>query len=184
MATLVHSDYRDTTASPALSALIRKRAELAGEAEALDARLAQMRADLAHLDAAIRILCPEAEPELISIESVLTPLDARGWIEGPLVDQVSTQRGYRLELDGPGGERSVVIFKTGETLSAFVNECAHQGLPIDGGLIDPVGGTVTCPWHGFCFDSKTGECLTAPEAQLEPLPLQVRDGRVFVRVGG
>ena len=43
---------------------------------------------------------------------------------------------------------------------------------------------ITCPWHGFCFDSKTGECLTAPEAQLEPLPLQVRDGRVFVRVGG
>ena len=131
-----------------------------------------------------RVELAEAEPELISIESVLTPLDARGWIEGPLVDQVSTQRGYRLELDGPGGERSVVIFKTGETLSAFVNECAHQGLPIDGGLIDPVGGTVTCPWHGFCFDSKTGECLTAPEAQLEPLPLQVRDGRVFVRVGG
>ena len=49
----------------ATAALIRKRAELAGEAEALDARLAQLRADLAHLDAAIRIMCPEAEPELI-----------------------------------------------------------------------------------------------------------------------
>ena len=48
----------------ATAALIRKRAELAGEAEALDARLAQLRADLAHLDAAIRIMCPDAEPEL------------------------------------------------------------------------------------------------------------------------
>ena len=49
----------------ATSALIRKRAELAGEVEALDARLAQLRADLVHLDAAIRIMCPDAEPELI-----------------------------------------------------------------------------------------------------------------------
>ena len=49
----------------ATAALIRKRAELAGDALALDARLAQLRADLVHLDAAIRILCPHAEPELI-----------------------------------------------------------------------------------------------------------------------
>src|SRR3954451_9349708 len=49
----------------ATAALIRKRTELAGEAEALDARLAQLRADLVHLDAAIRMLCPDAEPELI-----------------------------------------------------------------------------------------------------------------------
>jgi hypothetical protein len=49
----------------ATAALIRKRASLAGEAEALDARLCQLRADLVHLDAAIRILCPDAAPELI-----------------------------------------------------------------------------------------------------------------------
>ena len=49
----------------ATSALIRKRAELAGEVEALDARAAQLRADLVHLDAAIRIMCPDADPELI-----------------------------------------------------------------------------------------------------------------------
>jgi hypothetical protein len=40
---------------------VRHPAALAGEAEALDARLGQLRADLVHLDAAIRIRCPEAE---------------------------------------------------------------------------------------------------------------------------
>ena len=49
----------------ALSALSRKRAELAGEIIARAAALDQLRADLAHLDAAIRIMCPDAEPELI-----------------------------------------------------------------------------------------------------------------------
>jgi hypothetical protein len=44
---------------------VRHPAALAGEAEALDARLGQLRADLVHLDAAVRILCPDAEPELI-----------------------------------------------------------------------------------------------------------------------
>jgi hypothetical protein len=48
-----------------ISALSRKRAELAGEVEALAARCDQLRADLAHLDAAVRIMCPDAEPELI-----------------------------------------------------------------------------------------------------------------------
>ena len=47
------------------AALIHKRAELAGEIEARAAALDQLRADLVHLDAAIRIKCPEAEPELI-----------------------------------------------------------------------------------------------------------------------
>ena len=49
----------------ATAALIRKRAELAGEIEARAAALGQLRAGLAHLDAAIRIMCPVAEPELI-----------------------------------------------------------------------------------------------------------------------
>jgi hypothetical protein len=44
----------------AVSALVRKRAEIAGEIEAKLAEVDRLRADLAHLDAAIRIVCPEA----------------------------------------------------------------------------------------------------------------------------
>jgi hypothetical protein len=49
----------------AMAGLIRKRAELAGEIIARVTALDQLRADLVHLDAAIRIMCPDAEPELI-----------------------------------------------------------------------------------------------------------------------
>src|SRR3954451_15342492 len=48
-----------------LSGLIAKRAALAGEVEALTTRIANLRADLAHLDAVIRIVDPAAEPESI-----------------------------------------------------------------------------------------------------------------------
>jgi hypothetical protein len=49
----------------AVAALTRKRAELAGEIEATQARLDQMRGDLVHLDAAIQLLAPTTYPELI-----------------------------------------------------------------------------------------------------------------------
>lgn len=52
----------------AISSLSRKRAEVAGEIETAVARVAQLRADLAHLDAAIRIMDPNAEPELIPVK--------------------------------------------------------------------------------------------------------------------
>jgi hypothetical protein len=42
----------------AVSALVRRHAELAGEIEAAEARLDQLRADLVHLHAAIRIMDP------------------------------------------------------------------------------------------------------------------------------
>ena len=47
------------------AALSRKRAELAGQIIARAGALDQLRADLAHLVAAIRIMYPDAEPELI-----------------------------------------------------------------------------------------------------------------------
>ena len=49
----------------AVSALVRRDAELAHEIEALEARLDQVRADLAHLHAAIRILDPDADPAAV-----------------------------------------------------------------------------------------------------------------------
>jgi hypothetical protein len=56
---------RETMTDLAVAALSRKRAELAGEVEAKLTEVDRLRVDLAHLDAAIRIMCPDAEPELI-----------------------------------------------------------------------------------------------------------------------
>ena len=56
----------------ALSALIRKRAELAGEIEATSAQLAQMRANLVHLDAVLRLLDPDAVPAEIAPKRQVT----------------------------------------------------------------------------------------------------------------
>jgi hypothetical protein len=48
-----------------LTALVSKRAELGGQIEALERQTDQLRADLLHIDAAIRIFAPEYRPNEI-----------------------------------------------------------------------------------------------------------------------
>lgn len=114
-------------------------------------------------------------PALVSLQRA-SPND--GWIDGPDAEAVVDGTPFRFELaDG----RSVVLLRVDTELHAWWNACAHLGLPIDGGRIDREARTITCPWHGFRFDCSTGECLTAPQAQLEGVPLRVVSGRIQLR---
>ncbi len=105
------------------------------------------------------------------------PAVEKGWVRGP--DIAAVPPGHMLNLTTGRGD--VLIVNLDNQLNAYRNACAHQGLPLDGGILDPATGTLTCPWHGFCFDARSGECLTAPQAQLEPFPLRVVDGVIWVR---
>ncbi|WP_298343427.1 Rieske (2Fe-2S) protein [Ferrimicrobium sp.] len=78
------------------------------------------------------------------------------------------------------GKQSMVLVKVGDRVACFRNECAHQGLPIDGAAIDDC--TLTCRWHGFQFDALTGEGITIPGVDLESVTLRIRDGAVQVMV--
>lgn len=53
--------------------------------------------------------------------------------------------------------------------------CPHQLGPLDEGEL--VDGVVSCPWHGYKFDVRTGDNLSGQACQLKPIPtLNVRDG--------
>ena len=65
-------------------------------------------------------------------------------------------------------------------VSCFRDSCAHLGLPISDGMVEK--GRITCPHHGFQYDLMTGECLTAPEVQLRPVPVRLVENRVEVRL--
>jgi nitrite reductase/ring-hydroxylating ferredoxin subunit len=60
-------------------------------------------------------------------------------------------------------ERRAVRLADGSILQAPLY-CPHQGLPLDG---EPdAEGTITCPWHGYRVDIRTGRatppCIAAP----------------------
>jgi nitrite reductase/ring-hydroxylating ferredoxin subunit/Fe-S cluster biogenesis protein NfuA len=136
---------------------------------------------------AVEVLPNEPEPTLIPADSLFAGRNngQEGWAQAGLVTEVPEGDLKVLELIAPGSGRrvSVLVLNLDGQLSAYVNECAHEAMPLDYAVLDTTNGTLTCPWHGFCYDAASGECLTAPAAQLEQLPLRVDAGQVWIRVG-
>ena len=130
---------------------------------------------------AVEVLLNEPTPTLIPLDALgLGPAkETEGWVKA--VAAAELPEGVLSPLRLTGAE--VIVVNAGQRLTAYRNECAHEGLPLDNALLDPENGTLTCPWHGFCYDASSGECLSAPGAQLEQLPLRVEDGDVWIRVG-
>ena len=129
---------------------------------------------------AVEVLPNEPTPTIIPIESVAfrraADPEAEGWVRVARADAVPVGE---ISVHGP----DVLVVNVDQRLSAYRNECAHEALPLDNAVLDVSAGTLTCPWHGFCYDASSGECLSAPGVQLEQLPLRVEDGDVWVRVG-
>lgn len=135
---------------------------------------------------AVEVLPNEPSPTLIPLESLRIGPDPaqEGWVRAASTDTIADGAISRFDLTSRSGEQAeVIVVNLGQRLTAYRNECAHEGLPLDDALIDTAGGTLTCPWHGFCYDATSGECLSSPGAQLEQLPMRVDDGQVWIRVG-
>ena len=139
---------------------------------------------------AVEVLPAEPTPTLIPIEALRVGVRAGdpvadGWVNVGPADRIPLDDVSATTLTGAGGpDVAVIIVNIGQRLAAYRNECAHEALPLDNAVLDLSSGTLTCPWHGLCYDAATGECLSAPGAQLEQLPLRVDRGDVWVRVGG
>jgi Fe-S cluster biogenesis protein NfuA/nitrite reductase/ring-hydroxylating ferredoxin subunit len=81
-----------------------------------------------------------------------------------------------LELDG----HAIILSRQGDQVTCFKNACAHMGLEMTDG--DLANGILTCPYHGFRYALESGECLTAPEVQLQPHTVRVIGNRIEVRI--
>lgn len=133
---------------------------------------------------AVEVLPNEPTPTLIPVESLRIGRDpaSEGWVRvGPAADLPVDDLSALTLTTSAGADLSVIVVNAGQRLSAYRNECAHEALPLDNAVFDLAANTLTCPWHGFCYDAASGECLSAPGAQLEQLPLRVDDGVVWVR---
>jgi len=102
-------------------------------------------------------------------------LEGLGWVQGPPAEAILEGEPQRLQ----SGVHDVLLVRLEGRLFAYRNRCPHMGMTLDKGTCD--GGTLTCPWHGFRFDLGSGECMTAPQVQLEPFPLRLEEGVVWVR---
>jgi nitrite reductase/ring-hydroxylating ferredoxin subunit len=56
--------------------------------------------------------------------------------------------------------KAIALYNVDGALFATDNTCPHRGGPLGEGELD--AGVITCPWHGFQYDVKSGKCLTNP----------------------
>lgn len=79
------------------------------------------------------------------------------------------------------GGRAVALFNVGGAFYALTNLCPHRGGPLGQGFLE--GSEVSCPWHNYTFDVRTGENVVSPDLKVERYDVKVEDGQVFVKVG-
>ncbi|MFA5970531.1 MAG: NifU family protein [Sphingomonas sp.] len=114
--------------------------------------------------------------EAVHFTSPFAVHEQQGWTQaGDLADV--PEGGTRIvELEG----RSLLLSRFGDTVTCFENACAHLGMPMDEAGIED--GIITCPHHGFRYALESGECLTAPEVQLQPHAVRVRGDVIELRL--
>jgi nitrite reductase (NADH) small subunit len=89
-------------------------------------------------------------------------------------NEVLEGEGLVVRLEG----REIALFRIDGEVHAVDNECPHRGGPIGEGLVRE--GIVTCPWHEWGFEIRTGKCTINPAATLRRHQVRLENGRVLV----
>jgi nitrite reductase/ring-hydroxylating ferredoxin subunit len=81
------------------------------------------------------------------------------------------------------GGRDFILAEAGGELVIFPRQCPHQLGPLSADQLED--GIVTCPWHGYRFDVRTGACVSGHHCVLSNRPdIHVgEDGAVRLTAG-
>ena len=91
------------------------------------------------------------------------------------VSDLEPGQGKVVEAEGQG----IALYNVGGIFHAIHNTCLHRGGPLGEGQLD--GTTVTCPWHGWQFDLRTGQSWCEPErVKTKSYSVDVGQGRDLV----
>lgn len=85
-------------------------------------------------------------------------------------------QGKMVVVDG----RHVALFRLGEEFYAVDNMCLHRGGPLCEGHIE--NDVVTCPWHGWSYEIKTGTMVQDPRVGVSKHDVRVDGTRISIRL--
>jgi NAD(P)H-dependent nitrite reductase small subunit len=78
------------------------------------------------------------------------------------------------------GDQPIALFNCDGTFYAIDDTCPHQGGPLGEGEVD--GTVVTCPWHEWSYDVRTGVNTDDASCKVAAYPVRVDGDDVFVAV--
>lgn len=76
------------------------------------------------------------------------------------------------------GKHEIALFQVDGRYYAVSNVCPHRGGPIGEGRLEDL--EITCPWHDWGFDLRTGECVINPAACLDRFEVKLEGEAVLV----
>jgi len=93
------------------------------------------------------------------------------------LDDLQAGRLTRVEAGGT----SIVLARVNDEVYACDEVCAHQGGPLSEGRLS--GVRLACPWHGWMYDVRTGECVMPGRGtRVASYPVRVEAGDVWLEV--
>lgn len=101
------------------------------------------------------------------------------------LDHISEGGFVEIEAVINGDAESLILFRQGDAVRAWLNICPHAGRRLDwapGEFLRSKDGLLVCAAHGASFELDRGECVAGPcrgEA-LRAVPVVVRNGVVVL----
>ena len=95
------------------------------------------------------------------------------------------------------GGRSIGVFRVGDRFYGIRNRCPHQGGPLCQGRIAPWARSsgpgdfqldaestlLACPWHGWMYDVRTGQCVFPGRgASVPSYPVRLEADQILVEL--
>ena len=84
-----------------------------------------------------------------------------------------------------GDAESLVLYRDGQRVRAWLNVCPHAGRRLDwapGKFLKSKEGHLVCAAHGASFELVNGDCIAGPcrGDSLRSVAVEVRDGQVLL----
>lgn len=109
----------------------------------------------------------------------------------PAIRSRDIRRGpQRIRLLG----EAIAVYRDRDRVFAVRDRCAHHGARLSRGRCEfPGSGTISCPYHGWTYDGRTGACVAqlmqgpdavlGPDMRIKAYPVEEHGGVVWVFVG-
>jgi nitrite reductase/ring-hydroxylating ferredoxin subunit len=99
------------------------------------------------------------------------------FVRAASVSELPAGKGKVVDVQG----QSIALFNVGGTFLAIANTCPHRGGPLGEGELEE--HVVTCPWHGFQYDVRTGQSAEGKPLQVKSYPVRVEGESVEIGIG-
>ena len=90
---------------------------------------------------------------------------------------MSEGQGREVVVEG----QTLALFRVNGGFYAVSNRCLHRGGPLSDGELNEY--KVTCPWHGWKYDVRTGAFDIIPTLKVKAFPVTEKDGTLYVEIG-